>query len=568
MTHTLIATGPVMADGKARNVMFHANMANYVCAWDADDGTPLWQQCVGQPVTGTKAIDTWFINEHWGVLSTPVVDLDTQTIYCVAWSSPDGSVDNASFSLHALRLIDGCPRTTPLSLEDATYDPGNGLPVQQFRGAARKQRSGLLLTVVNGLKTIFIAFGSILETEPSARGWVIAVDLTAATPTVAAAWSSTARYSGAGIWMAGQGPAALPDGRLYLMTGNGAFDGITDFGECLLELTYTPATGAQPASLKCTDWFSPFSDAGRAGDDPTLPQPSSADGRGGASSTDEYTDMDLGSGGLCLIPELGFALGAGKDGIAYVLKIGSFGKTMPGDFASDKIAGNYARCASPPTWFTYLNPDVTPTPTDLTKLNIHYNNLTHHQHSTPIVFKSSVHGWMVFTWGENDYLHAWSLDGTGKLTHLARGNERASPGAPVAPGKAYGGMPGGMITLSANGAEPGTAIIWACVPYADANKSLTGGRLLAYDAENFGTFGDGSRQLRVLWDSQSRDAQFVHNKFNIPVVANGKLYVPNYSGGIDVYSPDDTGAPDSADSGTQNSRGRVMRTAAERETGV
>jgi hypothetical protein len=379
------------------------------------------------------------------------------------------------------------------------------------------------------VKTVFIAAGSISESLASNRGWVIAIDVTANTaPRIAAAWTSTARYSGGGIWMGAQGLAAI-NNKLYFMTGNGAFDGITDFGECLVELTYQPATGGKPASLRATDHFSPFSDAGRDGQDPTKVEIGVV-GDDVPSNTNGWDDMDLGSGGLVVVPELGFAIGAGKDGIAYVLKLGHFGKTHPADFAPDKIAANYARCASPPIWFTYYNPSLTPTPTNLTDLNVLYGGRTHHQHSTPVVFRSSLHGWMVFNWGENGTLRGWALDAAGRLTYLACSAEVASPECPPP-----GGMPGGMITLSANGDLPGTAIVWACVPYFDANKVVSPGRLLAYDAENFGTFPDGSKRLMPLWDSQTWAIQFTHSKFNVPVAANGKVYVATYSGTIDVY---------------------------------
>ena len=65
-------------------------------------------------------------------------------------------------------------------------------------------------------------------------------------------------------------------------------------------------------------------------------------------------------------------------------------------------------------------------------------------------------------------------------------------------------------------------------------RSSPGG-LLAYDATEFGTFGDGSKQLRVLWDSQDWNIQFSFNKFNRPVVFNGKLIVPTYNDRVDVY---------------------------------
>lgn len=74
------------------------------------------------------------------------------------------------------------------------------------------------------------------------------------------------------------------------------------------------------------------------------------------------------------------------------------------------------------------------------------------------------------------------------------------------------------------------------MPYEDANKNRNcGGRLLAYDATNFGTFADGSKQLRVLWDSQTWNLPFTFNKFNRPVVWDSKLYVPTFDAPVDVY---------------------------------
>jgi hypothetical protein len=96
-------------------------------------------------------------------------------------------------------------------------------------------------------------------------------------------------------------------------------------------------------------------------------------------------------------------------------------------------------------------------------------------------------------------------------------------------------MPGGMISLSADGTTPHSGVVWALIPYADANVAPVNGRLLAYDATNFGTFGDGSKQLQVLWDSQDWNIQFLFNKFNRPVVFNGKLIVPTYDDRVDVY---------------------------------
>ena len=73
----------IQVGGRARDVLFACSMANNVYAWDANDGTPLWTRNLGNPVRGSRDIDAYLINDHWGVLSTPVIDLDVGC--CTAW---------------------------------------------------------------------------------------------------------------------------------------------------------------------------------------------------------------------------------------------------------------------------------------------------------------------------------------------------------------------------------------------------------------------------------------------------------------------------------------------------
>ena len=474
----LIVPGVNVA-GVVRDIVIVCSMANSVRAFDANTGAALWTNRLGTPIRGSRAIDGWMINDHWGILSTPVIDAETQTLYCVTWSSVDGTPNRAVHTLHALRLTNGTHARRPLSLEGATYRPGHGLPVQTFRGAARKQRAGLLMTNVNGRKTVFIACGTVLETAGSARGWVIACDVE--TNTVGAAWSAASRFSGGGIWMAGQGLAADDEGFIYALTGNGSFDGVTEFGECFIKLQYTPPAAGVAGSITVADWWSPFSDSGRAGGDQTADHITKDIGGG-------WDDMDLGSGGISVIPWLGLVVGAGKDGILYVLDQKNMGKTVPADFRDP--TNNYAKLKAPPIWFTYYPGDgVNAAPRKFQDLNFLSAGRTHHEHSTPIVFRSPNHGTMLFCWGENGNLRAWTIDASGQAKYLGCSSEVASPESPVPPG----GMPGGMMCLSANGED--SSILWACVPMKDANKMISPGVLYAYDASTLGTFGDGSGAL-------------------------------------------------------------------------
>jgi outer membrane protein assembly factor BamB len=60
----LIVPGLVMNDGCPHDVVFLASMANQVLAYDADDGTLLWQRLLGRPINGSRAIDAHMINDH------------------------------------------------------------------------------------------------------------------------------------------------------------------------------------------------------------------------------------------------------------------------------------------------------------------------------------------------------------------------------------------------------------------------------------------------------------------------------------------------------------------------
>ena len=86
---------------------------------------------------------------------------------------------------------------------------------------------------------------------------------------------------------------------------------------------------------------------------------------------------------------------------------------------------------------------------------------------------------MVFCCGENASLRAWKVNANLTLTFLRieRRNGIVNTGG-------VGGMPGGMISLSADGSTPGSAV-GTSVPYGNANLEITNGHLRAYDLENF-----------------------------------------------------------------------------------
>jgi hypothetical protein len=534
--------------GLQRDVIIQATMGNRIYAWDADTGDALWRADLGPPVQGAlaigpdgkNAIDSNNTNVLWGVLSTPVIDRAAGRLYVCYWSSADGIWTNAHHFLARVDLATGAVIQPVLDLEGVTFHPGGQLEPLAFNTAERKQRAAL--SMLKG--AVLIPFGSVAETGGDARGWLIAVDI--ASWSFAAAWCSTVeKGGGGGIWMSGAGPAIGQDGSIWLVTGNGKFDGVHNFGESVVRLSYTPPARGSGGALSVTGWWTPWTDAARRTGNPggarvaaLLPKRIPTNfrlgpflaARGMADLDDPWLDQDLGASGIVLVEELGIGLVSGKDGILYTIRLDHPGNTTKDNLTQAKTPANYDKLATPPILYTFFDPGVQPAPPNPAALNKYAGNKTHHLHGTPLVWKTARRGWMHFCGGENGNLRAWQIEANRSSTYLACGQASASPNAGD-----HGGMPGWSINLSANGSSGG--VVWAMMPYGDANLSPpTQSRLLAYDAEDFARFGDGGGEIMPLWDSQDWGWNMLHPKFNRPVPVDGKVLVPTYGGALLVLT--------------------------------
>jgi len=538
-----------------RDVMVLPSMANVVRGVDALDGSSIWQVTLGTPITGSQSIDSHQINQFWGCLSTGVIDADAQRLYQVCWVSPDktGNPKTGRYFMFVLKVADGTQVVPPVLIQGKSG-------TQDFDATMRKQRSSLVETNVNGVKTVFGCSGTIFETQANvASGYCFAFDV--ASNTVSAMLAMTAG-EGAGVWMAGQGAAADAQGFLYVLTGNGDFDGATQWGESFLKLKYTPSSGGTPASLRVVDHWTPWTDLVRSGQAAAPAEklagfsaPSEAIKPVGSGmnialknakrlemigdrgtpivlvfpemASGNWSDEDWGSAGPACIFSIDVCIAAGKDGIAYPIRTLNLGGTTLADLANPKA--NCAKLAAPPVWLTMSPGPVDPCPTDPRSLNFFPWGDTAHLHMTPVQFFDPViQSWTIFAWGENSQLHKWAVSSTGKLTYIAQSNEFASANVR---GNPPGGMPGGFCSGSSNGADPNSAILVCTIPYGDANAQVVNGRLLVYDSVHLAA--DGS--LKVLWDSQRFAITFLFNKFDPPVIDGGQIYVPNYNGGVDLY---------------------------------
>jgi uncharacterized protein (TIGR03437 family) len=291
----LYASGVQIAGKGARNVVFAVTMHNSVYAIDADapqSTIPLWQVNLG-PAVPSSALNITDILPEIGILSTPVIDPKLQVMYVVSDTLENGL---PVFRIHALSLADGHEMMNGPAPVGATI-AGNGAGSRpdgtlSFDAPLALQRPGLAL--LNG--TVYLSFGSHGDTG-NFHGWLIGYDAANLNHRVAVLSTSPNGY-GASIWQSGRAPAIDAAGNLYVATGNGDFDGLSNFGESVLKLSGT--------GLSLLDWYTPDQ-----------------------WSTWNDNDLDLGSVGMILIPNTNLALSGGKSGHLFLINRDSMGHLGP-----------------------------------------------------------------------------------------------------------------------------------------------------------------------------------------------------------------------------------------------
>jgi hypothetical protein len=290
----------VVISGAVHNVLYIATEHDSVYAIDADKGTLLWQQSFINPAANITTVPSsdWGCNDlipEIGITSTPVIDPVSGTIYVLAKTQEGAGSANTVQRLHALDVVTHAEKFGGPKLISATIQG------RTFSAHQQHNRPGLLLE--NG--HIVIAWASHCDSQPY-QGWVMSYNAsTLAQEAVFNTELNTTTGFDGGIWMSGDGVAADANGNLYLPTGNGDYDGTSNFGDTILKLS-GPTNGA----LSVADWFTPFN-----------------------QSTLNGGDTDLGSGGILLLPDLpaGSAhqqllIQMGKEGKLYLIDRNNMGK--------------------------------------------------------------------------------------------------------------------------------------------------------------------------------------------------------------------------------------------------
>lgn len=451
----LVAAG-VNIQGKVRNVVFVATMGNTLYAFDADDpvaSKPLWSVNFGPPIP-QSAVQCCCtdISTQIGILSTPVIDPATNTLYVVS-RNRIGLLDfsphlNYRQWLHAIDIQTGLEKDNSPRRIQASF--GNLV----FDGKIQNQRAGLLLH--KGY--VYIAWASHNDCGPY-TGWVMTYD--AKTLQQKGIYVTVPTGGLGGVWQSGQGLTVDNQGNVHFIVGNGTFDANT--GGPNIGCSFIKLVPNAKGGLKFGDYFAPF-------------------------NVDflNAVDADLGSAGVLAIPGTDYVVGGGKHAVLFLLDSNNMGKFHAGDDSHAKQA------------FQATNGDI---------------------RGTPIYYDSPTTGKTVYIWGSDDYLKAYQFDGSKFNTN------------PVAFSPDAVTWPGGILSLSANGKTPGSAILWASHPLdGNANWTSVPGAIRAYDPNTITTGSDGVPRMKELWNSENSSADRVGMmaKFCPPTVANGKLFVPTF----------------------------------------
>lgn len=293
------------------NVLYVVTENDTVYAFDADDGSKLWQaSLLGNGETPSDSRSCPFISPQIGITATPVIDRTrgpNGAIYVVAMSKNSSAYFQR---IHALDITTGQEQFGGPVVVKAKF-PGNGDNSKDgyviFDAKQYAERAGLVL--VNGV--IYTGWTSHCDFRPY-TGWIIGYDANTLQRT--SVLNVTPNGNEGAIWQSGAGMAADRPGNLYFLDANGTFDTTLDSNGFPILGNYGNAfmkVSTANRKLKVADYFNMFN---------TVPESES--------------DEDFGSGGALLLPPMQdasgktrlLALGAGKDQNIYIVNRKNMGK--------------------------------------------------------------------------------------------------------------------------------------------------------------------------------------------------------------------------------------------------
>jgi hypothetical protein len=302
--------------------------------------------------------------------------------------------------------------------------------------------------------------------------------------TIYIAWASYCDISPYHGWILGYDSTTLQQTVVYNATPNGGLGGIWQSGQGLSadangNIYAVTGNGTFDASTGGSDFGDSFVKLSPSGALLDWFTPFN-------QATLDSKDQDLGTQGPLLVPNTSLVVAGGKAGVFYVVDSNNMGHFQAS--SDSEIVQSF--------------------------------QLVARTFGSPVYWNSPNNGPVIYLWGPGSPLDAFSLVGGLFLTTPVSKSSALSPT----------GMPGGMLSLSANESTLGTGILWAGVATSgNPEKQIVAGMVRAFDAT------DVSKELWNSEQNSARDRLGNFSKFSPPTIADGRVYVATLSNKLVVY---------------------------------
>jgi FtsP/CotA-like multicopper oxidase with cupredoxin domain len=469
----LYVTNETVADGSQHNLVLIATSTDQLYAFDDVTRAVVWHRDFTNAAAGIRqqlSTDTACndVNPNVGIVGTPVVDRSLDRMY-VAVPTYESGVFH--LRLHVVSLKSGL---------EATNSSGGTVNPVEISGSATLTTGGVATTspewnfaraaLLEANGNVYVGLGSHCDFQTgSTHGWLLAYNATTLAPAGNAVnFTDTSDgsflYLGA-IWGSGFGPAADAQGNIYVTTGNGSYNGTSNFAMSAIQI---------PGNLDTTkaSAFTPF-----------------------GVFKDSAADDDFGSGGIVLLPDQAgsvphIAIAGGKCGSgATPDSQGRVGTTGCQKYLlnRDKLGGRQSGDAGA-LW---------------------HADTAGGMWGGPAYFVDST-GVQHIVYGLNTYnLNLSPISLTVQSTGAVSGGCLECRDA------------GAQPVVSSNGTTTGTAIVWALQTPSNSGGTI---RLFAFDALKLShILFSGSAGTWTLGSG----ASYIGGALVSPLVANGKVYVPS-----------------------------------------
>jgi suppressor of ftsI len=469
----LYVTSERTSDGNTHNLVIVATSTDQIYAFDDTTYAVVWERnfVSGSGVRQQLSTDTGCndVNPNVGITGTPVIDRTADRLYVVVPTYESGVFHQR---LHAIALASGLDVVTAVEVTGTTTLSGGGTATTNPENNFNR---GALLEANN---TIYVPLGSHCDGQASTtHGWVLGYNAT----TLAAAGNlvnvtdqnSGSSYFLGAPWMSGFGPASDAQGNIYFATGNGPWNGTTNFAMSVLKV---------PGSLNLASatYFTPAGEA-----------------------ADSNADADLGSGGVLLFPDVsgayphlaiaGGKCGAGGSGtsgcVKYLLNRDSLGGQQTGDAGALWHPSTGGGMWGGPAYFQ----------------------------------DTSGNSYIIY--GGGNPLSTYKLttsSSTPTLTSVASVTV-SGPNGSCLECRNQGSQP----IVSSYGTNSGTAIVWALQTPGNSGGAIT---LKAFNALTMTQLYSGAAGTWTMGSG----ASYIGGALVSPLVANGKVYVPT-DGSVAVF---------------------------------